>query len=585
MFGFAALFGATRAQVGRGGSEWLTAGGDAQRTSWIRTDAKISLDTMSKPGFELQWKARLDNAARRAQGIGQGVSANGVTLFIPMTVVAGSSNNVYALDNDTGYVVWQRHFDVPIPAPTAACAGGMTSAPTRVVGLTPPPIAPPPGGGRAAQSYRSVIGQPGEGAPVEVRGGAGAGARGARGAPVAPAAGAPAAGAPAAGAPAAGAPAAGAPPAAPPQRANNPTPPLAAIPGAKPEELGGGRGGLGRASGVVYTIASDGVLHVMGLPSGKDIQKPAEFVPANARWSDAIAVDTTLYTATLAGCGNTPNAVWAIDLQSEGKPVVSWKSGGSIVGTLAFTTGGTVIAAVGPGAGADGKPNAIVALDPKTLQVKDWFSVPSTEFATGPTIVRGSDGERELVAAATKDGRLVVLDAASLGGADHATPLASSAVGGSIAPGESLANWREMRIAPATDTVPPGPAAPPIVTYGTRWILAPLANAVAAFRVGERAGTLVLERGWSADALASPATPVIVNGVAFALASGRAASGSGAPAVLHAFDAASGKSLWTSGTSMTSAAAPGSFWSSFGQVYVGAADGTLYAFGFLDERR
>src|SRR5207237_7982618 len=98
------------------------------------------------------------------------------------------------------------------------------------------------------------------------------------------------------------------------------------IPGATPEQLGGGRGGLGRASGVVYAVSSDGILHVLGLPSGKDIQRPAEFFPANARWSDTIAVGTTLYATTTGNCGGAPNAVWAIDLESEGKPVVSWKS-------------------------------------------------------------------------------------------------------------------------------------------------------------------------------------------------------------------------------------------------------------------
>ena len=30
---------------------------------------------------------------------------------------------------------------------------------------------------------------------------------------------------------------------------------------------------------------------------------------------------------------------------------------------------------------------------------------------------------------------------------------------------------------------------------------------------------------------------------------------------------------------------PGSFWTGLGQIYVGATDGTLYAFGFDDERR
>ena len=36
-----------RAQ-GRGGAEWTTSGGDAQRTSWIRSDPRISVANMAK---------------------------------------------------------------------------------------------------------------------------------------------------------------------------------------------------------------------------------------------------------------------------------------------------------------------------------------------------------------------------------------------------------------------------------------------------------------------------------------------------------------------------------------------------------
>ena len=79
----------------------------------------------------------------------------------------------------------------------------------------------------------------------------------------------------------------------------------------------------------------------------------------------------------------------------------------------------------------------------------------------------------------------------------------------------------------------------------------------------------------------SPTTPIVVNGVVFALATGRAP----AAAVLHAYDGVSGKALWNSQRSMTSAASPASFWSALGQIYVGGTDGTVYAFGFLDERR
>src|SRR5262245_301416 len=90
------------AQVGRGGTQWLTALGDAQRTSWVRSDDKISVPAMSKPGFELQWKVKLGNQPRGVNGLGQGVTGPGVTLFIPMSLVTGSSNHVYGIDNDTG---------------------------------------------------------------------------------------------------------------------------------------------------------------------------------------------------------------------------------------------------------------------------------------------------------------------------------------------------------------------------------------------------------------------------------------------------------------------------------------------------
>ena len=54
------------------------------------------------------------------------MTASGVTLFVPMSLVTGSSNNVYAIDNDIGYVVWERHFDAALPSPTAACPGGIS---------------------------------------------------------------------------------------------------------------------------------------------------------------------------------------------------------------------------------------------------------------------------------------------------------------------------------------------------------------------------------------------------------------------------------------------------------------------------
>jgi glucose dehydrogenase len=141
--------------------------------------------------------------------------------------------------------------------------------------------------------------------------------------------------------------------------------------------------------------------------------------------------------------------------------------------------------------------------------------------------------------------------------------LSTSTLGGTAA-ADSLASWQQMTGA----------------SLGTRWILAPLTDSIAALQLADSGGTLTLSRGWSAR-LTSPETPIVVNGVVFVLEPGRGDTA----ATLHAYEGASGKELWTSGKTMTSPAAPASFWSSSGQIYVGTMDGTVYAFGFNDERR
>ncbi len=288
-------------------------------------------------------------------------------------------------------------------------------------------------------------------------------------------------------------------------------------------------------------------------------------------------------------------AVYAIDLDAADKPVVSYHTnGGSIVGSVAFSSDGkTLLAAIGPGAvKGDGKANAIVALDPITLRLKDWFTQPTAEFVTGPTVFR--HGTKDVVAASTKDGRVILLDAASLGGTRHDTPLLTSPAlfesGGSIA-AEALATWARPVGATAAGA-----------RADARWLLVPISGrpsggrstngairsgAVVALRVAESNGKLSLEPEWTSNDLIDPATPIIVNGVVFALSTGQApaAGRNASAAVLYAYDGASGKALWNSATSMTAPATSGSYWSGLSQVYVGTDDGTVHSFGFLDERR
>ena len=158
-----------------------------------------------------------------------------------------------------------------------------------------------------------------------------------------------------------------------------------------------------------------------------------------------------------------------------------------------------------------------------------------------------------MVAAATRDGRVLILDAASLGGANHATPLvASPSLGAGFTP-DALSTWESQ---------------------GTRWLLAPN-NGITAYRVVDRGGALILEQGWTSSTLAAPTAPIVVNGVVFAAASGRP----NARAVLYAFDGTTGRDLWNSGQTMTSSVTPNGLWASNSQVHAATLDGTVYAFG------
>ena len=271
-----------------------------------------------------------------------------------------------------------------------------------------------------------------------------------------------------------------------------------------------------------------------------------------------LGVRTIACTSTSNGCGGVANGVWAITLDPKNKTVSSWKTnGGSPVGNLAFTAGGRILVAVGPGTTtAGGYANAIVALDAQTLQPLDWFTSPSAAFVTTPVVI--NHGGREIVAVAARDA-IFLLDAASLGGANHSTPL----------------------YVMQTDKSEPDALATFEPPAGIPWLLAPGQRGIVAFRIVDEGGKTSLQRGWVSPDLVAPTAPIVVNDVVFAASSGRP-QGS---AVLYAFDSRSGRELWNSGQTITSYVPPGNLWASNSQVHVGTYDGTVYAFGYALERR
>jgi outer membrane protein assembly factor BamB len=337
----------------------------------------------------------------------------------------------------------------------------------------------------------------------------------------------------------------------------------------------------------VFAISSGGMVHLMNPQVGTDQVPPVKFLPANARVVGSILVDNVLYAATTGNCGGAANGVWAVDLITEEKAVRHFDTkGAGVAGAVAptFGTDGTIYVATG--SGDSPVANAVVSLASKTLEQKDWFSTGSSPFTSAPVIFQHKG--KDLIVAANKDGRLYVLDSASIGGADHKTPLSmTSPFASTAADVAGLATWLDAA--------------------GTRWVIAttsgPLpadmkvamhngpvkGGAIVGFTLVDAGDVPTLQPQWVSQDIAAPVTPAVINGVVFAVASGQggtrgAAAERSAPAVLYALDGATGKPLWTSGSTITSSVRGVGPSGGDSQVYVVTRDGTLYAFGMPAER-
>lgn len=469
---------AARAQ-GRGNPNWTTAGYDAQRSSWLRTDPKISADSLRQPGFQLLWKLSLAGQPTQMVLLDPYTGYRG---HKSLGFLSGPADDIYAIDTDLGLLEWHNRLATGIKPPaksTPACPGGMTSSLARPTSVAIQ--AAPSGRGGAVRSgpARGAVGEPNEGV-----------------ANLLPA------------------------PAPAPAARTSTAPAAAAV--ARPN--------------AVYALTSDGMLQTMYVSNGADAAPPLPFLPPNAQAFGLIVVDNVAYVETARGCDSVPNGVWALDLTTG--QATSWKSDASVP---AFGPDGTLYVTSG---------NALTALEPKTLRVKGSFRTPQSVFNSSPVVFRF--GERILVAAATLDGRVLLLDSANLNAALDKTAAGSN--GHDFVPG-ALTSWQD--------------------SAGTRWVLGAGNAAIVAWKIVDNDGPK-LQAGWRSRNTLSPLPPIVVNGVVFAVAAGEYRS----PAVLYALDAATGKELWSSGSTITSFAKSGGISAGGGQIYLGTNDGTLYAFGF-----
>lgn len=463
--------------------DWPFLGGDAQRSGWEKSDLRITRENAKD--IRLVLKRKFPNTKPGPKSITPPVVIGNLISyrgFKELAFVATNADELWSIDADLDRVFWQKKLGSNGGKKGSAACSAMVAA---VPALTPP---------------TNFAARP-------------------RPAPA-------------------------------PARSPGPPPSPAATPVTASPSLGPGRALLGStgfgAPRPAFALSSDGKLHALNTSTGDDVVPPLPFLPANAKATALTISEGVLFTTTSSECGDAPDAVWAMDLNTPEHQVRSFKTNGEAIGGaagLAFGSDGTVYVQTA---------KRLLALSHNSLEEQGTFAAA----AAGVTPLVFSRDDHDFVITATADGRLVLLDSKAL-----STPVAQTEpVDGTVWGG--LASWQDAD--------------------GVRWVLAPVwgksSGSVMAFKVDDTNGKPSLVKGWVSEEMRSPEPPVITAGVVFVLA-----AGGPSPATLYALDGLTGKQLYSTGAQVTAPGNLNGLSIANGRVYFGTTDGTLWAFGIYLE--
>jgi hypothetical protein len=184
--------------------------------------------------------------------------------------------------------------------------------------------------------------------------------------------------------------------------------------------------------------------------------------------------------------------------------------------------------------------------------------------------------DKQFVVAPGDDGSIALLDAASLGGADHHTPLSQTPP--VSRPGEKhdwdgFASWQDKE--------------------GTTWVFASISagvslhessaklngatphGAIVAFRVEDANGKPALTPAWVSQDMVNPAPPRVADGVVVALAGGNVST----HAKLYVLNAATGAELYSSKDQIPTYTRLSGVSIGDGHAFFTDHDNVLYSFG------
>jgi outer membrane protein assembly factor BamB len=163
----------------------------------------------------------------------------------------------------------------------------------------------------------------------------------------------------------------------------------------------------------VYVNAPDGYMYALDAATGNVNWRGVVGIPSTTKndyyaWGSPLVTNGDVYIGISSDCDSplVASGVIAFD-QSTGAQTALWhdlpsgKLGASVWSSPGVTADGRIIAATGNGYKSSGQPaydDSIVALDPNTLSVLDWWQVPGAEqiqdgdFGGSPTMFTADIG-------------------------------------------------------------------------------------------------------------------------------------------------------------------------------------------------
>src|SRR3954463_2148112 len=94
---------------GQSGPEWTTGSGDPARDAWQRGESKITPRTAKD--LRLLWKVKVPTKTMGMLSFREPLIVSGIKTaerVRTLAILAGAVNDVYAIDADSGTLVWQK---------------------------------------------------------------------------------------------------------------------------------------------------------------------------------------------------------------------------------------------------------------------------------------------------------------------------------------------------------------------------------------------------------------------------------------------------------------------------------------------